>query len=107
MEKNFKSVAKRMIFSLVVVSALGGCAAYPSAPHAQSSYYGATPISVGIGYSDNGYTSGDYRKSNREYRSGKHGYRSSKHDRRGHSARSGRGKDKGRGHGRDKSRGRH
>jgi hypothetical protein len=76
MKEQIKSTAKRVAFSLLLVSALGGCATYASGPYAQPAYYGAAPVSVGVGFyqSDYGYNRGGYR-----YQGRNHGYRGARH----------------------------
>jgi len=78
MNEHIKSTAKRVIFSLLLVSALGGCATYASGPYAQSAYYGAAPVSVGVGL---GYYQGDYgyRGDGYRYQGRNHGYRGARH----------------------------
>ena len=65
MKKLNPSTAKRVIFSLLVASALGGCAVYSPAP------YGYVEPSVRVDY---GYYGGDYR-GYRDYGYRDDGYR--------------------------------
>jgi hypothetical protein len=77
MNEHIKSTAKRLIFSLLLVSALGGCATYASAPYGQSygQSYGPAPISLGIGVYQRDY---GYRNGPR-FHGRSHGYRGARH----------------------------
>lgn len=82
MRKTKTGVAKRLIFSLCVLGALGGCAVYPAAPGysyydgygygyvAPGPAYVAPPLYFGLGI----WGGGHYRHYYRGYR-GYHGYR--------------------------------
>jgi hypothetical protein len=77
MNEHIKSTAKRLIFSLLLVSALGGCATYASAPYGQSygQSYSPAPISLGIGVYQRDY---GYRNGPR-FHGRSHGYRGARH----------------------------
>lgn len=94
MKEQIKSTARRVVFSLLMAAALGGCATYASGPHAQPAYYGAAPVSVGVGL---GFYQGDYgyRNNGHRYHGRHHGDRGARHHGlRGHQ---GRGAHPGRG----------
>ena len=78
MKEQIKSTTKRILFSLLIVTALGGCATYGPGSYAQPAYYGGTPVSVGLGLGfyqgDHGYNRGGYR-----YQGRNHGYRGARH----------------------------
>ncbi len=78
MNEHIKSTAKRLLFSLLLVSALGGCATYASGPYGQSygPSYGAAPVSVGVGFYQGGYGYQDYGP---RYYGNRHGYRGARH----------------------------
>ena len=74
MNEHIKSTAKRLLFSLLLVSALGGCATYASGPYGQS--YGAAPVSLGVGFYQGGYGYQDYGP---RYYGRSQGYRGARH----------------------------